>query len=114
MIEMRWKAESICHRYLSPIFAEFNGYLTMNIKKGRIRNLDPTMITAALGMSALVHPLLSRLLTGGPPPHTDNRDAIQAYSNFWLSLLTATSNDNSREEIAVASSGSGESELSVD
>src|SRR4029077_7856670 len=63
MIELRWKAESICRVQLAPIFAEFNRYLTMNINKGRIRNLDPVMITAALGMTALVHPLLSRLLT---------------------------------------------------
>lgn len=95
MIELRWKAESVCNVHLAPIFADFHRYLTMSIKNGRIRNLDPVMVTAALGMTALVHPLLSRLLTGGPPPHSDNRDAIRAYSNFWLDVLAPVPNNSS-------------------
>jgi AcrR family transcriptional regulator len=87
MIELRWKAESICRVQLGPIFADFHSYLSTNIKNGRIRNLDPVLVTAALGMTALVHPMLSRLLTGEPPPHSDNRDAIRAYTNFWLEIL---------------------------
>jgi AcrR family transcriptional regulator len=96
MIELRWKAESVCRVQLAPIFADFNRYLEMSIENGRIRNLDPVMITAALGMTALVHPLLSRLLTGGPPPHSDNRAAIRAYTNFWLDVLTPVPTNNLR------------------
>jgi AcrR family transcriptional regulator len=87
IIELRWKAETICSKHLSPIFAAFTCYLSANIKSGRIRNLDPYMMTAALGMTALVHPYFSRLVSGGPPPHSDNREAIRAYTKFWLDVL---------------------------
>jgi len=101
IIEMRWKAESTCHTHLSPIFAEFNRYLAMNIHKGRIRDLDPVMITAALGVTAVVHPLLSRLLTGSPPPHSDSRDAIRAYTNFWLDVLAPTPRNDARPAMEI-------------
>jgi AcrR family transcriptional regulator len=87
LIELRWKAEAICHEHLSPIFSAFNRYLTMNIENGRIRNLDPRMITSALAMTVMVHPELSRLISGSPPPHADSREAIRAYTKFWLELL---------------------------
>jgi AcrR family transcriptional regulator len=87
LIELRWKAESVCHQYLSPIFSAFNLYLAKNIENGRIRNLDPRMITSALAMTVMVHPELSRLVSGTPPPHSDSRDAIRAYTKFWLDVL---------------------------
>ncbi len=114
MIELRWKAESVCRVQLAPIFADLSRYLTTSIKAGRIRNLDPVMITAALGMTALVHPLLSRLLTGGPPPHSDNRDAIRAYTNFWLEVLAPMPANHSRAVLTVSEPGPTEPELSVD
>jgi len=87
LIELRWKAETICNKHLSPIFAAFRQYLATNIESGRIRNLDPGMVTAALGMTVLVHPELSRLISGEPPAHNDTREAIRAYSKFWLDVL---------------------------
>jgi AcrR family transcriptional regulator len=112
MIELRWKAESVCQVQLAPIFADFNRYLATSIKSGRIRNLDPVMVTAALGMTALVHPLLSRLLTGGPPPHSDNRDAIRAYTNFWLEVLAPVPTDNLRVDVPTPEAA--QSELPAD
>lgn len=88
LIELRWKAEAICHQHLSPIFAMFNQYLAKSIGNGRIRDLDPGMITSALAMTVMVHPELSRLITGTAPPYTDNRDAVRAYTKFWLEVLT--------------------------
>jgi AcrR family transcriptional regulator len=114
IIELRWKAESVCHLHLSPIFAEFNHYLSMNIKRGRIRNLDPVMITAALGMTILAHPLLSRLLTGGPPPHSDNREAVRAYANFWLEVLAPVPANDLRSSNEVSIFVPVESELPAD
>lgn len=87
LIELRWKAEAICHEHLSPVISAFGRYLSVNIENGKIRNLDPSMITAALGMTLLIHPELSRLIRGGPPPHTDNREAVRAYTKFWLDIL---------------------------
>lgn len=114
VIELRWKAESVCRVQLAPMFADFSSYLTTSIKNGRMRNLDPVMVTAALGMTALVHPLLSRLLTGGPPPHSDNRDAIRAYTNFWLDVLAPLPPNHARAAMGVSKSESAKPELSVD
>jgi AcrR family transcriptional regulator len=102
LIELRWKAVAICHEHFSPIFSAFNHYLTTNIENGRIRNLDPRMITSALAMTVMVHPELSRLLSGGPPPHSDSREAIRAYTKFWLDVLLppAMNGLRSRSEVA--------------
>jgi AcrR family transcriptional regulator len=108
MIELRWKAEVICNEHLSPIFAAFHRYLTANIETGRIRNLDPYMVTAALGMTVLVHPHFSRLIRGGPPPHADSREAIKAYTKFWLEVLVPMAIARTVQEIAKASPASQE------
>lgn len=101
LIELRWKAESVCHQHLSPIFSAFTQYLAKNIESGRIRNLDPRMITSAMAMTIMVHPELSRLISGTPPPHADNRDAIRAYTRFWLDVLTPHPAVRSWESTAV-------------
>jgi AcrR family transcriptional regulator len=41
LIELRWKAESICQQHLSAAFAAFTRYLARNIETGRIRNSIP-------------------------------------------------------------------------
>jgi AcrR family transcriptional regulator len=99
LIELRWKAESICQEHLSPVFAAFNGYLARSIENGRIRNLDPRMITSALAMTVMVHPELSRLISGTPPPHSDSRDAVRAYTRFWLEILVPPSMKGSRDAV---------------
>jgi AcrR family transcriptional regulator len=87
LIELRWKAESFCQEHLSPMFLVFTRYLARNIENGRIRDLDPRMIASALAMMVMVHPELSKLVSGTPPPYSDNRDAVKAYTKFWLDVL---------------------------
>jgi AcrR family transcriptional regulator len=101
LIELRWKAEQICHEHLSPIFSAFSRYLAKNIENGRIRNLDPRMITSALAMTVMVHPELSRLISGAPPPHSDSRDAIRAYTKFWLDVLVPQSISRPRDTVGI-------------
>jgi hypothetical protein len=101
LIELRWKAESICHEHLSPIFGAFNRYLAKNIENGKIRNLDSRMVTSALAMTIMVHPELSRLITGTPPPHSDSRDAVRAYTKFWLDVLIPPSMNRTRDELGI-------------
>ena len=102
LIELRWKAESICQQRLTPVFAAFTRYLARNIEMGRIRNLDTRMITSALAMTAIVHPDLSRLISGGPPPHPDSRDAVRAYTKFWLDIPTPQSINRSRDALEIS------------
>jgi len=86
-IELHWKAEAVCFEYLSPIFSAVNRYLAMNIQSGKVRNLDPAMVTAALATTVMVHPELSKLIYGAAPPYSDSREAIQLYTKFWLDVL---------------------------
>lgn len=87
-IELRWKAEAFCFEYLGPLFAAVHGYMAMSIEAGRLRKFDPSMATAALAAMVMVHSRMSRLISGGPAPYADSREAVQAYSKFWLSLLS--------------------------
>lgn len=86
-IELRWKAAAVCSEYLSPIFSAVNRYLARNIEDGKLRNVDPSLLTAALATSVMVHPELTKLIAGAPPPYSDSREAIQVYTRFWLDVL---------------------------
>jgi AcrR family transcriptional regulator len=87
LIEHRGKAQAICHEHLSQIFAVFHSYLVKNMEAGRIRDLDPRMIASAFAVTVMVHPEISRLITGMLPPQTDIRAAVRAYTKFWLDVL---------------------------
>ena len=86
-IELHWKAAAVCHEHLSPIFTTVNHYLAINIEKGKLRNLDSSLVTAALAVTVMVHPEFSKLITGAPPPYSGSKDAIRAYTKFWLDVL---------------------------
>ena len=90
-IEHRGKAHAVCHEVLSPLFAVFHAYLVRNIATGRIRSLDPQMITSALAITVMVHPEISRLLTGIFPAQADVRASVRAYTKFWLDVLAPSS-----------------------
>lgn len=89
LIELKWKTEAVCYQYLSPIFTTLNRYLEQNMDDGKIRNLNPSMVTAALTVMAMLHPEFLKLISGATPPYSDNREAIQAYTSFWLGILTS-------------------------
>ena len=86
-IELRWKAAAVCYEYLSPIFSALNRYLASNIESGKLRDVDPSLLTAALATTVMVHPEFTKLIAGAPPPYSDSREAIQVYTKFWLDVL---------------------------
>ena len=86
-IELRWKAADVCYEYLSPIFSAVNHYLARNIENGKLRNVDPSLLTAALATSVMVHPEFTKLIADAPQPYSDSREAIQVYTRFWLDVL---------------------------
>jgi hypothetical protein len=59
------------------------------------------MVTSALAMTVIVHPDLSRLISGAPPPHPDSRDAVRAYTKFWLDILTPQPTNRSRDALEI-------------
>jgi AcrR family transcriptional regulator len=88
LLEMHWKADIFCDECLSPTFSAIGRYLAMNVQNGKARNLDPTMVTAALTTMVLVHPWLARLIDGGKTSYSDDQDAYRAYTRFWLDVLS--------------------------
>jgi hypothetical protein len=88
LLEMHWKADIFCDECLSPTFSAIGRYLAMNVQNGKARNLDPTMVTAALTTMVLVHPWLARLIDGGKTSYSDDQDADRAYTRFWLDVLS--------------------------
>jgi len=90
-VELHWRAGSFGEESLSPILFEISRYLETNIKSGKLRGSDSTILTAALMMTPLVHPEVSKLIHGGPSPYRSRQDAAHAYCKFWTDLLTPVS-----------------------
>lgn len=87
-VELEWKAEAFCQDHLAGELSAINHYLRLNMKSGRIRDLDPTMLTAALMTTALMHPGISKLIEGNNPAYSNSQEAGRAHARFWLELLT--------------------------
>ena len=85
-VELHTKAEEFCLEKLTPAFSAINHYLEMNIRSGKIRDLDPTMLTSALIMTALTHPGIYNLLGGKSPSYSNSLEAHREYARFWLEL----------------------------
>jgi AcrR family transcriptional regulator len=101
-IELNWKAAAVCREHLSPMFSAVNRYLARNIECGKLRNLDASLVTAALTMTVMAHPEFSRLITGTPPPYSDSREAIRVYAKFWLDVLVPPELSRSNSMTATA------------
>jgi AcrR family transcriptional regulator len=86
-VELEWKAEAFCQENLAPDLSAINQYFRMTMKSGRIRDLDPSMLTAALMTTALMHPGISKLIEGNHPAYSNNLEAGRAQARFWLDLL---------------------------
>jgi AcrR family transcriptional regulator len=87
-LELQWKADNFCDEHFSPFLSMINGYLAANIKSGKLRDLDSTIVTAALTLTTLMHPEVSRLIDGGKLSYSDGREAGRVYSRFWLDVLS--------------------------
>jgi AcrR family transcriptional regulator len=86
-IELHAKADEFSVESLSPVFSAINHYLEMNIKSGKVRDLDPTILTSALIMTVLMHPGIYNLIDGDKPVYSNSLEAHRAYARFWLDLI---------------------------
>ena len=86
-VELHTKADQFCLEILSPLLSTINQYLERNIRSGRIRELDPVMLTSALIMSVLTHPGIFNLTDGNKIVYLNRTEERRAYSRFWLDLV---------------------------
>jgi AcrR family transcriptional regulator len=86
-LELHWKAEQFGSEHLSPILSGISRYLETNIKSGRLRGSDATILTAALTLTTLIHPEISKLMNGGQSIYRNSQESSHAHAGFWLDLL---------------------------
>ncbi len=87
MLEMQWKAELLCDECLAPAFNAISGYLASVVSSGKVRKVDPVMVSAALISMVMVYPWLSRHTSSSISRYPDSRAAERAYTAFWLDVL---------------------------
>jgi len=85
-LEMHPKGEAFLQEHLSPALTAICHYFDTSIKGGKLRNLDPTMVTVALTMTALMHTEISNLIDKDKPL-LSQKDKNRAQAKFWLDLL---------------------------
>jgi AcrR family transcriptional regulator len=86
-IELHWKAATVCREQLSPMFSAINSYFSASVQQGRLREIDPALLTVALASTVMVHPEMTKLIRDAAPFFADSRTAIREYSKFWLDVL---------------------------
>ena len=59
----------------------------MNIRSGKIRDLDPTILTSALMMTVLTHPGIYNLIDGNKLVYSNSLETHRAYAKFWLDSI---------------------------
>ena len=85
-LEMHPKAEIFIQEHLSPALLTVSRYLEMSIKGGKLRDLDSTLLTAALMMTTLTHAEISRLIDKDKPL-LNYQERNRAHARFWLDML---------------------------
>lgn len=85
-LELGPKAEAFSREHFSPPLSAISHYLEVNIAAGKLRALDPRMLTAALVTTGLMHPGILRLIDGSAS-RINSQEAGRAYAGFWLELL---------------------------
>lgn len=86
-IEMHPKGEAFLQERLSSVLRAICKYLEMSVKRGELRNLDPTTVTVALMMTALTHTEIAHLIDKDKPL-LNQQEKSRAQAKFWLDMLT--------------------------
>lgn len=85
-LELHPKADAFIEEHLSPPLSAISRYLDASIKSGRVRDLDPTMLTVAIMMTTLMHATIARLIDHNKPL-LNYPEVNRAHARFWLGLL---------------------------
>ena len=85
-IELPMKADKFLMQYFAPVISAINHYLEMNIKNGKIRDMDSTMLTSLLIMTAFMHTGIYNIIRDINPLYLNSSEAYSACSKFWLEM----------------------------
>lgn len=103
-LELHGKAEDICFQHLAPLFSSIAGYLSKNMETGKLLNLNPGIVTAAMALTVIAQPEISKLVGASAFSRLGGRESIDEYTTFWLKVLLppAQERTNSNKSIAEA------------
>jgi AcrR family transcriptional regulator len=87
LLELHGKAEDLCYAQLAPLFAAITRYLKAGIEKGELRELNPGIVAAAMALTVIAQPELSKLVADSGLSRMSNRESIDEYAKFWLKVL---------------------------
>jgi len=90
-VELNANADAHCKDLLAPFFLRISQYLASSVAKGEVLEVDPSLLTSSLMAMVFIHPQFARLTSGHASPVMDTRTAVNAYSKFWLDILTPRS-----------------------
>lgn len=106
-LEMNAKAGRFCTEHFSPVISAIHCYLETSTREGKIRELEPTMLTSALIMTALTHRGISSLIGGSNGASANGMEAHRAQTRFWLDLLATGSSTYSSSQAERTTSREG-------
>lgn len=86
-LELHWNVTAYHAEFLAPVIEQIRQYLEANIRDGKMRGSDPTILATALIMTTLMYPGIPGLVNPMTPLHRDNPDAGRTHTEFWLDLL---------------------------
>ena len=86
-LELNDKSLHIFQESLAPAFVLIRECLARSVGSARVRGVDPSILTSAITASVLLHGGVSQLLAGNQHPFPTRQQAVDAYSDFWLSVL---------------------------
>ena len=87
VLELRGKYRQICGRLVAPFLNTIASYLTLNVESGKLRNLNPAILTAAMALTIIVQPEISWFINGCELSRMNGRETMEEYSSFWLKIL---------------------------
>jgi len=86
-LELHGGAEEVCFGYLTPLFTSIARYLAANMETGKLRRLNPAIVTAGMALTVIAQPELSSLIAGSGFSRISGSDSIGEFSRFWLQVL---------------------------
>jgi AcrR family transcriptional regulator len=101
-LELHGKAEDVCFQHLAPLFTSIAGYLNKNMEIGTLRNLNPAIVTAAMTLTVIAQPELSKLIKGSSYSRAAGRDSVDEYTKFWLKVLMPSPHERTNDGGQVA------------
>jgi AcrR family transcriptional regulator len=87
VMELRGKYRDMCVQLMAPLLTAIATYLKLSIENGKLRNLNPAIVTAAMVLTIIVQPELSRIIEGCDLSRMNDRETQEAFSSFWLEIL---------------------------